>query len=220
MGKLSKYFAVVSVALLIVLAVSPMKDFFREWKGYQYAYNQLITKLPQRVKPAEIGIKQIWVQKFDRVDRCETCHLGLKEDALVNAKEPFRTHPRIHHDIEEFGCTMCHGGQGVATEYKESVGNVKFWAQPMLPSAFIESSCGKCHKEENVPEAPVLNEGRRLVQESNCVACHKIEGYQKQWVPPLNGIGSKVNRAWLVNWLKNPKQVLSRHKNAEFPSQR
>ena len=154
MGKLSKYFAVASVALLIVLAVSPMKDFFREWKGYQYAYNQLIAKLPQRVKPTEIGIKQIWLQKLDRVDRCETCHLGLKEAALINAKEPFRTHPRIYHDIEEFGCTMCHGGQGVATEYKESIGNVKFWAQPMLPVNFLEASCGKCHKEENVSEAP------------------------------------------------------------------
>ena len=216
MGKLSKYFAITSVALLIVLAVSPMKDFFREWKGYQYAYNQLIAKLPQRVKPAEIGIKQIWVQKLDRVDRCETCHLGLKEEALLDAKEPFRTHPRIHHDIEEFGCTMCHGGQGVATDYKESVGNVKFWNQPMLPGAFIEASCGKCHKEQNVPEAPVLNEGRKLVQESNCVACHKIEGYQKQWVPPLNGIGSKVNRTWLVNWLKNPKQYFPATKMPNF----
>ena len=216
MGKLSKYFAIISVALLIVLAVSPMKDFFREWKGYQYAYNQLIAKLPQRVKPAEIGIKQIWVQKLDRVDRCETCHLGLKEEALLDAKEPFGTHPRIHHDIEEFGCTMCHGGQGVATDYKESVGNVKFWNQPMLPGAFIEASCGKCHKEQNVPEAPVLNEGRKLVQESNCVACHKIEGYQKQWVPPLNGIGSKVNRTWLVNWLKNPKQYFPATKMPNF----
>ncbi len=209
MGNLSKYFAVVSVALLIILAVSPMKDFFREWKGYQYAYNRLVATLPQRVKTAEIGIKQIWVQKLDRVDRCETCHLGLKEEALKNAKQPFRTHPLIHHDIEEFGCTMCHGGQGVATEYKESIGNVKFWAQPMLPGNFIEASCGKCHKEQSVPKAPVLNEGRKLIEESNCVGCHKIEGYQKLWVPPLDGIGSKVNRTWLVQWLKNPKQYFS-----------
>jgi mono/diheme cytochrome c family protein len=206
MGTLAKYFAFVSVALLIVLAVSPMKDFFREWKGYQYAYNRLVTTLPQRVKPAEIGIKQIWVEKLDRVDRCETCHLGLKERALKNAQEPFTTHPRIHHDIEEFGCTMCHGGQGVATEYEASVGKGKFWDQPMLSSSFIESSCGKCHKEQDVPEAPVLNEGRKLIEESNCVGCHKLDGFEKQWVPSLDGIGSKVNRAWLFEWLKDPKK--------------
>lgn len=206
MGKLGKYFAAVSVGMLIVLAVSPMKDFFREWKGYQYEFNRLITTLPQRVKPTEIGIKQIWVQKLNRVDRCETCHLGVNTPALKDAKEPFTTHPHIYHDIEGFGCTMCHGGQGVATEYKESTGRVKYWDQPMLTSDFIEASCGKCHKENPVPEAPVLNEGRKLIQESNCVACHRIEGYTKQWAPSLNGIGSKVNRAWLVRWLKNPKQ--------------
>jgi mono/diheme cytochrome c family protein len=216
MGNLSKYFAVASVALLIVLAVSPMKDFFREWKGYQYAYNRLVATLPQRVKPAEIGIKQIWVQKLDRVDRCETCHLGLQESALRDAKEPFTTHPRIHHDIEEFGCTMCHGGQGVATEYKESVGDVKFWDQPMLAASFIESSCGKCHKEQDVPEAPVLNEGRKLIEESNCVGCHKIGGYQKQWVPSLDGIGSKVNRNWMFQWLKNPQKYFAGTKMPNF----
>ena len=216
MGTMGKYFAVVSVAMLIVLAVSPLKDFFREWKGYQYAYNRLVATLPERVQPAEIGIKQIWVQKLNRVDRCETCHLGLKEAALVNAEEPFTTHPRIHHDIEEFGCTMCHGGQGVATEYKASVGKGKFWEEPMLSSSFIESSCGKCHKEDNVPEAPVLNEGRQLIRESNCVGCHKIGNIQKQWVPPLDGIGSKVNRTWLVNWLKNPKQYFPGTKMPNF----
>lgn len=216
MGTLAKYFAVVSVALLIVLAVSPLKDFFHEWKGYQYVYNGLIATLPQRVKPAEIGIKQIWVQKLDRVDRCETCHLGLKEDALKDAQEPFRSHPRIHHDIQEFGCTMCHEGQGVATEYTESIGKVKFWDKPMLPAAFIEASCGKCHKEDDVPHAPVLNEGRKLIQEFNCVGCHKIEGHQKQWVPPLDGIGSKVNRTWLVQWLKNPRQYFAGAKMPNF----
>lgn len=216
MGTLAKYFAVASVALLVVLAISPFKDFFREWKGYQYTYNRLVATLPQRVKPVDIGIRQIWVQKLNRVDRCETCHLGLKEPALKNAQEPFNTHPRIHHDIQEFGCTMCHEGQGVATEYKESIGNVEFWERPMLPKQFVEASCGKCHKERDVPDAPVLNEGRKILEESNCAACHKIGGLQKLWVPPLDGIGSKVNRSWLVRWLKNPKQYLPATKMPNF----
>ncbi len=216
MGTLAKYFAFVSIGFLVILAVAPLKDFFREWKGYQYEYNRLITTLPQRVKPAEIGIKQTWVQKLDRIDRCETCHLGMRESALTSAPEPFTTHPHIHHDIEEFGCTMCHEGQGVATEYKESIGNVKFWDKPMLRNEFIEASCGKCHKESKVPEAPVLNAGRKLIEQSNCVGCHKIEGYQKQWVPRLDGIGSKVNRTWLVRWLQNPRQYYPATKMPNF----
>ncbi|MBI5463598.1 MAG: c-type cytochrome, partial [Ignavibacteriales bacterium] len=210
------YFALSSIVLLVVLAVSPFKDYFREWKLYQYRYNNVIDKLPQRIKPAEIGIKQIWVQKLDRVDRCVTCHLGLKVDALKEAEQPIRTHPRIYHDVEEFGCTICHEGQGSATEYKESIGKVKYWDRPIVPKEFMEASCAKCHKESDVPHAPILNLGRRLIEESNCIGCHKIEGYQKQWVPPLDGIGSKVNRTWLVHWLKNPKAYFSKTRMPNF----
>jgi mono/diheme cytochrome c family protein len=216
MNRLRIYLAVVSLFLLVILAVSPFKDYFSEWRGYQHSYNQLISDLPQRVKPAEVGIKQLWVQKLDRVDRCETCHLGLKEAALKNAPEPFRTHPALYHDIEEFGCTICHEGQGAATEYKESVGKVKYWDKPILPREYVDAACAKCHKERTVPQAPVLNLGRKLIEESNCVACHKIDGYQKQWVPHLDGLGSKVDRTWLIHWLKNPKQYFPKTKMPNF----
>ena len=205
MNKLKRYFAVISVIFLVVLAISPLKDYFREWKLYQYKYNRIVAALPQKVKPADIGIKQIWNQKLDRVDRCVTCHLGLKNKALKSVEQPFRTHPLIYHDIEEYGCTICHQGQGAATEFKESIGKVKFWETPIFPKAYMEASCAKCHKEQNVAEAPSLNLGRKLMSENNCVGCHKIEGYEKQWVPHLDGIGTKVNRQWLVSWLKNPK---------------
>ncbi len=205
MSNLRKYFALSSVIFLIVLALSPFKDYFQEWKSYQNQFNAIVNDLPQRVTPVPIGIKQLWIQKFDRVDRCVTCHLGMKEEALKNVRQPFTTHPHMYHDVEEFGCTFCHEGQGSATEYKESLGKVKFWDKPIFPKEFMEASCAKCHKEQTIPQAPILTLGRKIIQESNCAGCHKIEGYQKQWVPPLDGIGSKVNRAWLVNWLKNPK---------------
>jgi mono/diheme cytochrome c family protein len=216
MDKLRIYLAFVSVSFLVVLAVTPFKDYFIEWRRTQHSYNQLVDGLPQRVKPAEIGVKQLWIQSLDRVDRCETCHLGLKEEALKNAQEPFRTHPAIYHDIEEFGCTMCHEGQGAATEYKESVGKVEFWDRPILPREYMDASCAKCHKERNVPQAPVLNLGRKLIEESNCIACHKIDGYQKQWVQHLDGIGSKVNRSWLFHWLKNPQQYFPKTRMPNF----
>src|SRR3990172_1854077 len=118
MTKLRLSFALSGVVFFVVLAIAPLKDFFREWKWYQYEYNDLITELPQRVKPAEIGIKQLWVRGLDRIDRCGTCHLGLSEPALQQARQPFRAHPRIDHDFEEFGCTVCHEGQGAATTYE------------------------------------------------------------------------------------------------------
>ncbi len=216
MNKLRLYFAVSSVAFLLVLAISPLKDFFREWKWRQYEYNKLIAELPQRIKPTEIGIKQIWVRKLDRVDRCITCHLGLKEKALTELKQPFRTHPHIHHDFEEFGCTLCHEGQGLATTFKESVGRVKYWDKPIFPREYMEASCAKCHKERDVPQAAILTLGRKLIEELNCVGCHKLDGYEKRWVPSLDGIGSKVNRTWLVNWLRNPKSYFAKTKMPDF----
>jgi hypothetical protein len=55
MDRLRKYFALASVVFLIVLAISPFKDYFREWKGYQKGYNDFVAGLPQRVKPAGSG---------------------------------------------------------------------------------------------------------------------------------------------------------------------
>jgi mono/diheme cytochrome c family protein len=200
-----KIFAIVSIIFLVILAIAPFKGFFPEWKKYQNEYNEYVAKLPQKVKPTEIGIKQIWVQSLDRVDRCTTCHLGIKEPALKDAPQPFRTHPQMHHDIEDLGCTSCHDGQGSATDFKEAHGQSEFWDQPVLPVKYMEASCGKCHKEPEVTQAPLLTLGRKLVGEYNCAGCHKIDGFTKQWVPPLDGIGAKVNSAWLINWLKNPK---------------
>jgi mono/diheme cytochrome c family protein len=216
MKKFRIYFAITSVLFLIVLAVSPMKDYLREWKFYQYGYNKLVAGLPQKVKPVDIGIKQVWNQKLDRVDRCVTCHPGLKEEALKDAQQPFRTHPHIYHDIEEFGCTICHEGQGAATEFKESIGKVKYWDKPILPTKFMEASCAKCHKERNVPQAPIVNMGRKLLEESNCVGCHKLEGYERQWTPHLDGIGAKVNRQWLFSWLKNPRGYFAKTRMPNF----
>lgn len=216
MAKLRIYFAVSCVVFLVVLAISPLKDFFREWKSYQHEYNRLIGELPQRIKPAEMGIKQIWVRDLDRIDRCTTCHLGLKEGALVGVKQPFRTHPNIYHDFEEFGCTVCHEGQGPATTYEESIGKVKYWDKPIFPREFMEASCAKCHKEKEVPQAPILTVGRNLIEETNCIGCHEMDGVQKRWVTSLDGIGSKVNRTWLVNWLKNPKDYFPQTKMPNF----
>ena len=216
MNKFRLAFAATSVVFLMVLAVSPLKDFFAEWRGYQRRYNQFVGTLPQRVSPVQAGIKQIWAQKLGHVDRCTTCHLGTPDKALANAPEPFRTHPKVYHDPEDFGCTICHGGQGSATTTMAAHGEVEFWERPLLPEQYIEASCGQCHKEDNVAQAPVLTEGRQLIQTYNCRGCHKIEGYTKQWVPDLDGIGSKVNRSWLVQWLKHPKGYFAGAKMPNF----
>lgn len=209
-------FAISSVVFLVVLAISPFKDFFRAWRGHQNAYNELTGGLPQRIKPVEIGIKQLWIQKLDRVDRCTTCHLGLDRDELARAREPFRKHPEIYHSVEDYGCTVCHEGQGLATTAIEAHGMVKYWEKRVLPPAYMEAACGKCHKEEKVPSADILTLGRKLIREARCVGCHRIDGFEKEWAPSLDGIGSKVNRDWLVRWLKDPSSYSPKTRMPNF----
>ena len=58
-----------------------------------------------------------------RIDRCQTCHLGIDNLDYADAPQPFRTHPDLDlyvapeskHPRDSFGCTSCHEGRGRAT---------------------------------------------------------------------------------------------------------
>jgi cytochrome c2 len=126
--------------------------------------------------------------------------------------QPFTSHPRLDlfvgstspHKKGEMGCTICHDGQGSATEFKWASHtpndphqaldwahehgwfNNHHWIFPMMPARFIESNCLKCHHEvvdlepsERFPEppAPKLVEGYHLVREFGCYGCHEITGF-------------------------------------------
>ncbi|MFQ5628782.1 MAG: c-type cytochrome [bacterium] len=216
MKKLRLTYAVLSVVFLGVLAVSPLKNYFREWRSVQQEYNRVVQTLPQRVKPTPIGLKQTWARELDRIDRCTTCHLGMNDSKLAKAPQPFTTHPKIAHDLDMFGCTICHDGQGLATESEEAHERTEFWDRPVLPTKYLESSCGTCHVNESPAETPVLNRGRELLVEQSCVACHDLAGFEKARTPTLDGIGNKVNRGWLVRWLKNPREVRPKAKMPNF----
>lgn len=214
--KLNQLYALSSLVFLAVLAISPAKDYFSEWRRYQNEYNQLLAEQPRRFKPTEIAIKQIWNPELDRVDRCTSCHLGLDEKNLVGAQQPFTPHPPIYHDMNEFGCTACHSGQGLATTVEKAHDGRPYWEEPILPKAYIESSCGKCHEEQQVPEASVLTYGRQLLKTYNCAGCHVIGNLPKEYAPRLDGIGDKTTWGWLVRWLKDTKAFRPETKMPDF----
>ena len=218
MNRLYKIYAITSVAFLAVLAVSPFKDHFRDWRTVQKDYNRYIQKLPQKVKPAPVALQQIWARELNRIDRCVTCHTGIDNGKLANAPQPFRSHPPIPHDTEKFGCTICHEGQGLATDFTGAHLPSEFWDKPVLPNRYLESSCGRCHINENLELTPTLNHGRELINELNCANCHDLPaGYRKSFVPSLDGIGSKVvSRNWLVRWMKNPQEFQPQTKMPDF----
>ncbi len=218
MNKLRKVYFITAIVFLSILAISPLKDYFSEWRSVQRDYNRYIEKLPQKVKPTPLVLKQIWVPKLNRIDRCITCHTGIDNGKLANAPLPFRSHSQIPHDIATFGCTICHNGQGLATNFSDAHLPSAFWDKPLLPSRYLESSCGRCHINENLKLTPALNRGRQEISELNCIGCHDLYGgYKKSFIPSLNGIGNKVvNRNWLTHWLKNPREIRPQTKMPNF----
>src|SRR5208337_4757906 len=108
-------FGVVSLLLLISLAIAPAKNYFSEWRHYQKRYLTLIRSRGDAItlqRHFHDGIQQIWLPGIGVVDRCTTCHAGLKEASLADvATQPFRRHPEIPHTSDQFGCVMCHAGQ-------------------------------------------------------------------------------------------------------------
>ncbi len=112
-------------------------------------------------------------------------------DLFVDANSP--------HPMEKFGCTVCHNGQGSATDFDHAAhtpsdavkeeewhkeygwAHSHFWDFPMLSSRFVESTCLKCHHEVtdlirhgSKQEAPKLLRGFELIRENGCFGCHEI----------------------------------------------
>ena len=93
-------------------------------------------------------------------DRCVSCHVGMApgEQGLTGPKV-VSPHKPVGHDPAEFGCTVCHGGQGRATEKADAHGDVPFWPEPMIPSRFAYAGCGTCHTHLSVPQPSATGAG-------------------------------------------------------------
>jgi mono/diheme cytochrome c family protein len=212
-------FAWASVLLLVTLAIAPTKDFFKEWRRYQRKYLTFLSGRPDGAalkKHFNGGIQQIWLPDLAVVDRCTTCHLAVTEKSMqgvAGVPEPFRAHPPAGHNVKDWGCVVCHRGQGRATEVPEAHQITRAWEQPMLPVKFIQGSCGSCHQNE-LPEAPQLVRGRELLSRLNCQACHRLNNVEAPELgPDLSNVGNKVTREWIYKWLKEPRTVLDKDGN-------
>jgi len=215
-GRTRLIFAVSSVVFLVVLAISPFKDFRREWKQFKRSYLRFAQSRPDTKKllaDYRPDIDQIWLPGMNVVDRCTTCHQGITQASLADnaVPQPFRAHPPVPHNVREWGCTVCHRGQGPATEVAEAHESTLAWEQPILPTRFIQASCGTCHYAD-LPQTPQLTHGRELLAELNCQGCHRLPGIERPAMlgPDLTNVGTKVSREWIYKWLKEPRTIVDK----------
>ncbi|HWG19980.1 MAG TPA: c-type cytochrome [Terracidiphilus sp.] len=213
--RLPQLFFALSLISLVLLLWAVRQASTPSWKTYQRAFFQLEAQgEPSAVTKAAVlntrpEIHQVMLTGLQRVDRCTTCHLGVDDPTMKNAPEPFRYHEGLGpHIPSKFGCTICHGGQGLATTKEDAHGSVAFWDKPLLARGYIRASCGRCHKEGEVPGVPELTAGRHLFETQGCRGCHKLNGIGGSIGPDLTEEGaSHRSPDWLERHFLAPNQV-------------
>ncbi|HEX9422380.1 MAG TPA: hypothetical protein VF899_04005 [Pyrinomonadaceae bacterium] len=144
---------------------------------------------------------QISVNEFNIVDRCEVCHVGIREPLDLrpedlapdgpgkkpdNLSRAFVSHPNREllqiHTPDRFGCSSCHWGNGRATTSEiKGHGQHKFWLWPMFEKENTEAGCQQCHAKDRVTQgAETLNLGRDLFYQRGCMGCHRYEGFDRE----------------------------------------
>jgi len=146
-----------------------------------------------RVASRPIRIQQVMLPSLHRIDRCQSCHVGIDKKGLASPDLPlvYRSHPGndlppdhpknllAHHPIEKFGCTVCHHGDGEATQVKRAHGYEKngellhHMMEPMIKKPYLQASCAKCHEDTSKPGMEVVHRGKQLFKQFGCLACHK-----------------------------------------------
>lgn len=156
------------LGLLIIAAVQ--ENFLKPWRRIQAAART-------ESGPVAVHLRQVVVPKLHTVDRCVSCHVGMAPgEQGVGGDRVVLAHRDVVHDPAEFGCTVCHGGQGRATEQADAHGDVHFWPRPMVPIEFASAGCGTCHTHLRVPNRLQLQRGQALLERHDCLACHRIDG--------------------------------------------
>ena len=208
------FFALSILALALILAAEWQAN-TPSWKTYQRNFLQLEAQdepnaaAKSAVLATPLEIHQVMLTGLQRVDRCTTCHLGVDDPTLKNAPEPFRYHANLGpHIASKFGCTICHGGQGLATDKQSAHGSVPFWPNPLLSADYVRASCGRCHKEGDVPGVPELAEGRHLFETQGCRGCHRLNGVGGSIGPDLSAEGASLRSPeWLEKHFLSPNEV-------------
>jgi mono/diheme cytochrome c family protein len=175
-----------------------------------------------KARSAPIVIHQVMMNGMDksnfgipkpRIDRCQTCHLGYKEDVMADAPEPYTEHPLPEllkiHKPETFGCTPCHHGQGAALTEGGAHGNTdKYWEWPLLKGKEVYASCNQCHTNQSyLAYGDRFNKAKEILEESGCFGCHEIKGFNDlaKIGPEITQVGAKTAPDWIFRWVRNPK---------------
>lgn len=241
--------AVASFVVLLVHGLVFYQQFFHKWENYQTAYFDQARALSKTdAEKAALAaraprIEQALVTKFgdNRVDRCITCHLAMDDPRFKDHAQPLRTHPYTaalgdtlvngkwerRHKFSDFGCTVCHDGQGRGLQEHYSHGEDEFWPEPLAGyvvqanwrkeyqpklkgKEYMQSNCAQCHTQQDFAGTALVDRGRKLFFANNCYGCHRIEGLSEGTLgPDLSDIGRKFRVDYIWESIVDPRASLA-----------
>ncbi|MBN1482544.1 hypothetical protein EH223_10905 [candidate division KSB1 bacterium] len=226
-----------SILFIVLSCLIIMRESRPAWKNVQAEYKRIALSMSENEQQREAlkhtrkRIHQLLLDDLQRIDRCMTCHAGVENPHFVEQPLPHKTHSADilqQHSVEQFGCTICHGGQGQAVDSKQAHARHEKiqWPQPLLAKEHIQSSCGQCHltifsNSKALEGTKIFQRGFEIFAKEGCLGCHKARGVGGSVGPDLTEQGEKTKHEYsfaniagehtISNWLyehfKDPEMV-------------
>lgn len=190
-----------TIGLLIAAAVR--ESFLAPWRFYQRQYAGILRSkaVDDRGRTLSrdfrVEMKQVVLPELGTIDRCVSCHTGIDDPRMRDVPNPFSVHPGSYlewHEVNRFGCTICHRGQGRAMSFEDAKAEGRHWDYPLLPVELSQSSCGLCHAPREIADhgGETYAAGAALFEAKGCRSCHKLGGRGGSLGPALDNEGLKV----------------------------
>ncbi|MGH7852598.1 MAG: c-type cytochrome, partial [Candidatus Binatia bacterium] len=165
---------------------------------------------------------------------CFGCHdiKGMEKESRIGAELTtfgsktveelsFGNRTDVKHTWDDWTYNKLKSPRGYATERVEQLmpqfdlADEDIKALRIVLGGFRERRVGQRYQADHGLRVQQIVEGRRLMQQYNCVGCHEIEnrgGFVRKYYqdnvtfapPPLNGEGEKVQSPWFFGFLKAP----------------
>ena len=205
--------SLVTMGFLVAAALG--ENYFNQWQSLQRDYRDILRAKASDERGREllqnfrIELKQVSIPPLNSVDRCVTCHSGIDDPRMTDVPNPFAVHPGDilkNHPVDRFGCTICHHGQGPATNFRDAKADDVAWDYPLLTAELTQSSCFTCHDVDRLPpqQVALLREGMQLYQQKSCGSCHKLGGRGGTLGLALDNEGAKTRHQLIMTNLKPP----------------